>query len=247
MDQLLDDEEGLDSMLDKIKQFFEKIAAKYRATKLDVNILHENLPTADFYEQASSRTSRALVRDTAVVSKLCQTSEYVDIVEVGIRSDGVFVWVELKEDDDDAAVLDVGYELVWHPETSGREDGRKLERMLQGRTPAGSRLMSLTLKQGEDVYVVQNPGQENVHVSGNSPGFRTIRSKPMFMSKQLRSEAEREGNDSAVIPFYRFTVQLKVLETLSAAAAAVLVSISSSTDGISLHTSKCRRLLQSAQ
>ena len=27
---------------------------------------------------------------------------------------GVFVWVELKDDDDDATVFDVGYALVWH-------------------------------------------------------------------------------------------------------------------------------------
>ena len=48
-------------------------------------MIHENLPTADFYEQASSRTSRALVRETAVVSKLSRGGDYVDIVEVGIR------------------------------------------------------------------------------------------------------------------------------------------------------------------
>ena len=111
---------------------------------------------------------------------------------------------------------------MWHPQSSGIEDGQALERMLQGRTPAGSRLTSITLKQGEDVYVVSNPGQENVHTTGNSPGFRIVRSKPIFMSKQLQ-DAEREMNDSAVVPFCRFAVQLRVLETLSAAAATTAV------------------------
>ena len=84
--------------------------------------------------------------------------------------------------------------------------------------------MSITLKQGEDIYVVQNPGQENVQTTGNSPGFRTIRSKPMFMSKQLK-DVERELNNSAVVPFYRFVAQLKVLETLSAGAASGAVAL----------------------
>lgn len=35
-----------------------------------------------------------------------------------------------------------------------------------GRTPTGSRVLSITLKQGEDVYVIQNPAQENVLSSG---------------------------------------------------------------------------------
>jgi len=76
--------------------------------------------------------------------------------------------------------------------------------------------------EGEDVYVIQNPGQENVQTSGNSPGFRTIRSKPLYMSKQLddRQRQLTGSAGSAVVPFYRFAVQLKVLETLSAAVSA---------------------------
>ena len=147
--------------------------------------------------------------------------DYVDIVEVGVRSDGVLVWEELAADDDDASVLDVGYELKWHPQSSGREDGHVLERVLSSKTPAGQRMISLTLKIGEDVYVISNPGQENVMSTGNSPGFRMIQSKPLYMSKQ--TQADTKHTDTTVVPFYRFVVQLKVLETLQASEAGSAV------------------------
>lgn len=43
------------SLLDLIGQFFAKTESKYKATKINVNLMHDNLPTADFYEQASSK------------------------------------------------------------------------------------------------------------------------------------------------------------------------------------------------
>jgi hypothetical protein len=214
-DDLIDE---IDDLVDLIGQYFEKTASKYKATKININLMHDNLPTADFYEQASSRTSKAIIRgDTAVVVKSSRAGDYVDIVEVGVRSDGVFVWEELPPDDDDASVLDVGYELVWHPQSSGREDGSVLERVLSSKTPAGQRMISLTLKVGEDVFVIINPGQENVESTGNSPGFRMVKSKPLYMSKQ--TEGSQQHTNTTVVPFYRFVVQLKVLETLQASEA----------------------------